>query len=140
MLLCIGAQGAPTHLVDEYSVEISKTESGIHRIDFGRVAFGNLRLTPAVNGESEITVHFGESLVKGRINRKPQGTVRYNQTTLVLKGKSPVVVAPPPDKRNTRASRNPPAVEGAFGRDGLSAAGHTFTRVRAEEPQTGIQA
>jgi hypothetical protein len=109
LAFCSCAQGAPTHLVDEHPVEISKAGSGRYLVDFGRVAFGNLRLAPPAQGQGEITVHFGESLVKGRIDREPPKTVRYNKTTLMLKGNESVVAAPPVDARNTR-TKVPPAI------------------------------
>ncbi|WP_222846983.1 family 78 glycoside hydrolase catalytic domain [Pontiella desulfatans] len=110
-MACTCAHGAPTHLVDEPAVEIRKTGAGLYLVDFGRVAFGNLRLTPPGSG-GELTVHFGEAFTDGRIDRKPPGTVRYNKTTVTLEGTAPVVVAPPADKRNTKlvSPMHPPAI------------------------------
>ncbi len=104
--------GSPTHLVDEQPVSITKDESGVIIVDFGRVAYGNIRLLPSNGAKDEITVHFGEDFKNGRINRKPPGTVRYNKATLSLKGNSPVVAAPPADKRNTahEARHQPSAI------------------------------
>ena len=68
---------APTHLVDEAPISITKLGSDSFLIDFGRVAFGNLRIESAHSVDQPITVHFGEALGEGRINRKPPGTVRY---------------------------------------------------------------
>ena len=96
------AHGAPVHLVDEAPVTIKQLAPGIWFVDFGRVAFGNLRLMPAAAAKGEVVVHFGESLANGRINRQPPGTIRYAQTKLTLAGAKPVVAAPPPDARNTR--------------------------------------
>jgi len=90
---------APVHLVDEKPVHIVKEESGLIWVDFGRVAFGNLRLTGAKNATNTITVHFGEAATNGRINRTPPGSVRYNKVDVTLSGKSPVIAAPLPDKR-----------------------------------------
>ncbi|RKX47265.1 MAG: alpha-L-rhamnosidase [Verrucomicrobia bacterium] len=105
-------QGAATHLVDENPVGIAKDESGAILIDFGRVAFGNIRLMPPAMAKGSIAVHFGEALVDGRINRTPPGTVRYNKTTVSLDGKRSVVAAPPPDPRNTEqdSPKHPPAI------------------------------
>jgi len=94
-------RAAPTHLVDESPVRITTVAPGVHWVDFGRAAFGNLRLLPPVGATGEITVHFGEALAPdGRIDRQPPGTVRYNLTAVRLAG-IPVVAAPPPDVRNT---------------------------------------
>lgn len=92
---------APVHLVEEPSVQITTVAPGVYLVDFGRVAFGNLRLAPPANATGTITVRFGEALADGRVNRKPPGTVRYAQAEAVLDGAKPLVVAPAADKRNT---------------------------------------
>ncbi len=105
LLACVlGAAGraAPVHLVAEAPVAITPLGPGAYLVDFGRVAFGNLRLAPASGAKGTITVHFGEAMAAGRINRKPPGSVRYARTEVVLSGPTPVVAAPPPDTRNTR--------------------------------------
>jgi len=100
-LLTLTTQGAPTRLVDEQPVEIKRISDELVLVDFGRVAFGNLRFSEVNQGGNEITVHFGEKSSNGRIDRKPPGTVRYNKTTTKLSTGS-TVVEPPADKRNTR--------------------------------------
>jgi hypothetical protein len=106
------ADAAPTHLVEEKPVQITTVAPGVVLVDFGKVAFGNLRLSPPAGGSHEITVHFGEALANGRLNRKPPGTVRYAAAKATFSGGKPVVVAPPADKRNTeqRTATHPPAV------------------------------
>lgn len=96
------AFAAPTQLVDENPTRISTVAPGVHLVDFGRVAFGNLRLTPPAGADARVVVHFGEAMTQGRINRKPPGTVRYALTEARLSGGQPIVAAPPPDERNTR--------------------------------------
>lgn len=105
-------QAAPTHLVDEKPVQISSPEPGTILVDFGKVAFGNLRLVPPAGATDSITVHFGEALADGRIDRKPPGTVRYNKAIVTLNGAKPIIAAPPADKRNTElvSERHPPAI------------------------------
>jgi alpha-L-rhamnosidase len=88
-------------LVAETPVFLTNVAPGVTLVDFGRVAFGNLRLTPPASTTNRITVHFGEASAAGRINRKPPGTVRYYQTQVLLAGAKTVVAAPPPDGRNT---------------------------------------
>lgn len=101
LVAAVPLAAAPVHLVDEAPVRITTVAPGVHWVDFGRVAFGNLRLLPPAGAAAEVTVHFGESLAPdGRIDRKPPGTVRYNLTTVRLAGAT-VVAAPPPDVRNT---------------------------------------
>ena len=90
---------------------ITNISPGVALVDFGRVAFGNLKLTPPANATNSIKVHFGEAFADGRINRKPPGTVRYATTSVVLAGK-PLVAAPAPDARNTElvSDKHPPAI------------------------------
>ena len=106
----MAAFAAPVQLVDEAPLEIRKIGSGLFLVDFGRVAFGNVRLAPHTENKSEVTVHFGEALGQGRINRKPPGSVRYAKTTVSVDGNKPVVAAPAPDGRNIRPPviRTPP--------------------------------
>jgi hypothetical protein len=89
-------------LVDEAPGGIATVAPGVQLVDFGRVAFGNLRLVPPAGARGRVTVHFGEALSAGRINRKPPGTVRYATAQVDLAGPPPILAAPPPDKRNTR--------------------------------------
>jgi hypothetical protein len=93
--------GAPVQLVPEPPVQITAGASNVFLVDFGRVAFGNLQLTPPTNAAGNITVRFGEALADGRINRTPPGSVRYGEVAATLEGAGPIVVAPPADKRNT---------------------------------------
>ncbi len=95
-------RGAPVHLVDEAPLTIKAVAPGTILVDFGRVSFGNLRVIPPAGATGTVTVHFGEAMTGGRINRKPPGTVRYATTTVTLAGAQPVVAAPVADKRNTR--------------------------------------
>jgi hypothetical protein len=105
-----------THLVEQTPIKISEVARGVFLVDFGRVAFGNLSLSPMasagdanVAAQDEVTVRFGEALKNGRVDTEPPGTVRYAvvKVRLVrLKGSSAIRVAPPADARNTK----PPAV------------------------------
>ncbi|MDQ8188961.1 family 78 glycoside hydrolase catalytic domain [Roseibacillus persicicus] len=106
---------APTHLIDEEPVAISRIDKGAILIDFGKAAYGNVRLMPTADAKGEVTVHYGEDLQDGRINRKPPGTVRYNLATVTLSGDKAIVANPPPDPRNTelistRKFPHPPAI------------------------------
>lgn len=95
---------APTHLVEQAPVSITTVAPGVLLVDFGRVAFGNLRLLPPANASAALTVHFGEALTAGRIDRKPPGTVRYATASVALAAApSALVVASAADKRNTTA-------------------------------------
>jgi hypothetical protein len=104
LALCVAhaAPAAPVHLVAEPPARITPVSPGVFLVDFGRVAFGNLRLAPPADASTGITVHFGEALADGRIHRTPPGTVRYAVARVTLTGAEPVVAAPPADARNTR--------------------------------------
>jgi alpha-L-rhamnosidase len=60
-----------------------------------------VRLTPPAGAQGEVTVHFGEALDAGRVDRTPPGTVRYGITTIELGSASSLVAAPPAEVRNT---------------------------------------
>ncbi len=95
----------------KYEVEkIEQTAESIKRldgdrllIDFGRAAFGCLKLRlPAEQQPRDLIVHFGEKKSGGLIDRKPGGTIRYYVIrTEVPAGTTELVVRPPRDKRNT---------------------------------------
>ncbi len=110
--LAAACVATPVHLVDEAPVSITQVNADVILIDFGRVSFGNIHLTPPVGAAHPVTVHFGEDLKNGRINRMPPGTVRYAMTELQLRGSTPLRAAPPADVRNTTTDRDdtPPAV------------------------------
>jgi hypothetical protein len=95
------ARSAPVQLVEEPPAQITTVAPGVFLVDFGRVAFGNLRLAPPAHATGDITVHFGEAFADGRLNRKPPGTVRYARAPARLAGATSLVVAPAADKRNT---------------------------------------
>lgn len=102
LILAPVLRGAPTHLVDEPPLKITTVAPGVVLVDFGRVAYGNLRFTPSAGAAGKVTVHFGEAFANGRINRKPPGSVRYARAEIALEGATALVAAPAPDARNTR--------------------------------------
>jgi alpha-L-rhamnosidase len=97
----LAVQSAPVHLVEEAPVAITAVASNVNLIDFGQVAFGNLRLVPPTHATNSIIIRFGEAFVNGRINRHPPGSVRYARVEVTLAGE-PLVVAPKADPRNTK--------------------------------------
>lgn len=99
-------------LVDQKPVTVVEVEPGIYLVDFGKVAFGNIVLQNPAPNTATVTVHFGEAILKGRINRKPPGTVRYAVSKAELKLGTPQVIAAAPDARNTESNSTaqPPAI------------------------------
>ncbi len=100
------------HLVDQKPVAITEVEPGVYLVDFGKVAFGNIVLQGPADTHTTVTVHFGEAMDKRRINRKPPGTVRYAVAKAELEKRTPQVIAPAPDSRNTESNStaHPPAI------------------------------
>ena len=72
-------------------------------IDFGKAAFGTIRMTLLCKSASDtVIIHFGEAQKDGRINRTPGGTIRYSVYKLALKlGWNTYEIAINPDKRNS---------------------------------------
>ena len=102
LLVATSAKAAPVRLIQQAPVQITNVAPSVMLADFGRVAFGNLRLTPPAAATNQITVHFGEAFASGRIDRKPPGSVRYSKTQVILNGSKSLVAAPPADKRNMK--------------------------------------
>ena len=97
-----GQDVASIHLVEQPPVGVRRIAPGVFLVDFGRVAFGNLSLTPANVTRSEpITIRFGEALKDGRVDRHPPGSVRYAEVKVAPNGTQTMIVAPPVDARNT---------------------------------------
>jgi len=101
--------------VEQAPVAVTKVASNVVLVDFGRVAFGNLKLTPPQSAAGEIKVHFGEAFENGGVRRKPPGAVRYAVVNVTLAGNQ-MVVAPAPDRRNSQepAAVRTPAEQGVL--------------------------
>lgn len=91
--------------------EVREIGRGRYFLDFGRAAFGTLRLRIRSDRYARITVHLGEKLDEaGRIDRDPPGCVRYRPVDAELAaGWNDIRLEIPPDERNTgpRAIRMP---------------------------------
>ena len=91
-------QAAPVDLIEQAPITITSVAPGVVLVDFGKVAFGNLKLSPLavsnLNTTNELVVRFGEALRDGRIDRKPPGSVCFSEVRFPLQGASPTVVAP----------------------------------------------
>jgi hypothetical protein len=87
----------------EKPLHITDINSDIKVIDFGKAAFGQLLLTLASDALNDtIVVHLGEAVKNERVDRKPDGTVRYRKYTIsLLQGVHTYRITNEPDKRNT---------------------------------------
>ncbi|WP_165065419.1 family 78 glycoside hydrolase catalytic domain [Paludisphaera rhizosphaerae] len=94
---------APAHSTALYPLEqveiapasVTRTAEGRDFFDFGRSAFGGLKLMlTAPAGGSKVVVHLGEKLSAPQtIDRKPPGSVRYQRVELTLQpGKQTYIV------------------------------------------------
>lgn len=79
-----------------------RLEDGTLFVDFGRAAYGTIRLPPP-DGAKTVVVHLGEKLDdNGRIDREPPGTIRYRRIEQTVEaGASSCRLIIPPDERNT---------------------------------------
>ena len=102
---------AEVSLVEQTPVGVTHPSPNVYLVDFGRVAFGNLKLLPPADTKGSVTIRFGEKLLNGRVDTRPPGSVRYSEVTVEINGGQPQIVAPPADARNTEqvSSKHPPA-------------------------------
>lgn len=98
----------PLQITDEYPVDINKTGNQNTFIDFGKAAFGRLKLTLASeNGEDTITIRLGERSKDGLIDRNPGGYIRYTEYKLpLMAGIHSYTIKFRPDERNTSKKKN----------------------------------
>jgi len=75
----------PTQITEQKPASFKKY-NGVYKIDFGKDAFGQVRLNLFADRDSEsVTVRIGEVLdANGNVNRKPPGTIRYAQYVVPL--------------------------------------------------------
>lgn len=93
----------PQQKQDVFASAIKPLTNASWFIDFGKDAFGQLRLTLfGQTATDTILIHLGETVKNGRIDRTPGGTIRYSVYRLGLKsGWNTYHLAIHPDKRNT---------------------------------------
>jgi len=102
----------PLQVSDEYPVKIDKIEGKTTFIDFGKAAFGRLRITLSSPKSDTVIVHLGEYAKDGRIDRKPSGTIRYSSYKLpIMAGRHTYTIKIRPDSRNTSSTANESGVK-----------------------------
>lgn len=103
----------PLQVTDEYPVEIVNKVNEPVFIDFGKAAFGRLKLTLSSAKKNDvITIHLGELSENGKVNRLPEGTIRYTKYLLhLMEGTHTYILKIKPDKRNTDMSANESGVK-----------------------------
>ncbi len=82
--------------------EFRQNGDGSYFADFGKDAFGKLQINYSAKHPELLTVRLGEKLKDGKIDRNPDGTIRFQEVELkVVPDKSDYMVQLPPDQRNT---------------------------------------
>jgi len=83
---------------------LKENADGSYSADFGKDAFGTLELNYQVRKKKTVTVRLGEKLLEGKIDRKPGGTIRYQEVKVKLSpGKSQYLIELIADERNTNS-------------------------------------
>ena len=93
----------PIQKQDEHPVKIDRIDEMRYFADFGKASFGRIRMNLySDNGTDSVTIHLGEAVKNGEVDRSPGGSIRYSQYKIGLeKGWKTYVVTIRPDKRNT---------------------------------------
>ena len=88
---------------DQMPLSVVEAGKGCWLLDFGKDAFGQVRLTLfSEKGGDTVKVHLGERIKDGRVLRNPTTSVRYQMHEIPLRrGLNTYSVVIPPDKRNT---------------------------------------
>ena len=92
----------PLVKTDQHPADVKILPDGTQFVDFGRAAFGQLRLTLRSGSDQTIVLHLGERIRDARVDRTPPGTCRYRRIELPVRAGThtyvPVIL---PDYRNT---------------------------------------
>lgn len=93
----------PIQREDNYPVRFEKLNGNSYFADFGKDAFGRLRINLYSDNDADsVIIHLGEAVKEGRIDRSPGGTIRYSRYTVKpRKGWNTYLIVIRPDKRNT---------------------------------------
>ncbi|MCY1719023.1 family 78 glycoside hydrolase catalytic domain [Prolixibacteraceae bacterium Z1-6] len=85
-------------------VDFKKNTDGNYFADFGKDAFGTLTINYSANKQETLTIRLGEKLDNGAIDRKPGGTIRFQEVELeVTPGKKQYQIDLPANERNTNS-------------------------------------
>ncbi|MDR2473221.1 MAG: alpha-L-rhamnosidase [Tannerella sp.] len=98
----------PLQISEQTPVKMQPISNTLTFIDFGKAAFGTVKLTLSSQKDTDSsTIRLGESVKNGRIDRQPGGTIRFAEYKLpLIKGTHTYTVKIRPDKRNTSQSAN----------------------------------
>jgi hypothetical protein len=93
----------PIQKKDEFPDHIEQFDKNSYFADFGKAAFGRLRLNLfSENGSDTVKIHLGEVQNNNRIERSPGGSRRYAEYHIVpIKGWNTYIITIRQDQRNT---------------------------------------
>lgn len=93
----------PIQKQDEYPQTITLSKLHTHLVDFGKAAFGRIRINLYSDCDDDtVTIHLGEAQKDGRVLRTPGGTIRYSRYRIIPgKGWNTYIVTIQPDAKNT---------------------------------------
>ena len=93
----------PLVKTDQRPTKVKDLGDGTLFADFGKAAFGQVRLTVSgVSSRQKVVLHLGERVKDGRVDRKPFGTCRYRRIELDIQpGTCTYTPEILPDWRNT---------------------------------------
>lgn len=101
-LMEYGCSRYPVEKTDEIPVVLKNLSRDLWFADFGKAAFGRLRITLFADKNDTLLIRLGEAIKNGRVDQNPGGTIRFKIIQLpVVPGMHTYTVAIPPDKRNT---------------------------------------
>jgi alpha-L-rhamnosidase len=81
----------------------SRKSNGTYFIDFGKDAFSNLKFNYESKKSDTLIIRLGETLENGQINRKPTGSIRYQEVKLAVQpNQKSYQIQLIADKRNTK--------------------------------------
>lgn len=103
----------PLQITDEYPVKLLQDVKIAAFVDFGKAAFGKLKLTlNSLTGTDTVMVHLGERSNGSKVDRKPGGTIRYAVYKLpLMAGRHTYTIKFRPDERNTKPKGNESGVD-----------------------------
>ena len=106
----------PLQTTDEFPVRINTSEGQLTFIDFGKAAFGKLKLTLASESNKDtVVIRLGECCINGLVDREPGGSRRYAEYKLsLMKGVHTYTVKIRQNKRNTTPNMNESRVDPVF--------------------------
>jgi alpha-L-rhamnosidase len=100
-----GTQSAPLTTTEIKPVSVVQTSEESWFIDFGKAAFGTIKLMVDSPDNRTVQINLGEVVRAPYVmNREPGGSRRYKEFSLEIEsGKQTVQVIIPPDPRNTKS-------------------------------------